>query len=251
MKQFILPDGYKGGSFFNLTGKEFHYLIRVLRIKESESFSGMDNRGNSYKITVKDISRDSCRLDILENRKRKDHSPRITLFQCLPKGRKMDLIIRQATEIGISNIIPIKSSFTVSSISESSKDNKIARWERIAREAAQQSGSFRMPEIMPPIVLSDLSKIWNNNETGIFFHHEPLENNTLHRYLFECSQNISIVIGPEGGLAKKETVFLKNTGFKPVYLGSNILRTETAAIYALSAIHILLLEKKAWKLSSL
>jgi len=246
LKQYILPPEYKGEKQFILSGKGFHYLTRVLRKKEGAVLSGMDKNGSRVKITIVKTGSDSCILEIEKTGAAVQKLPVITLYQCLPKGKKMDLIVRQATETGISRIIPLSSRYSIPKLENRDLLKRKERWEKIAVEAAQQSGADRIPDILPPINLKEIGRYYKKDSLALFFHQQPLENNTLHMYLSTDTESTALLIGPEGGIAEKEIDFLIDTGFHPVCFGTNVLRTETAAIYAIAAVQSIILERKAW-----
>jgi 16S rRNA (uracil1498-N3)-methyltransferase len=267
MRQFLLPAAYRETTVLTVTGKEFHYLCRVRRVREGEGLRGIDRNGGRYDLTVLRIEPGRCTLKVEPSDRGPEetdeaaslsadgaddrtqgHGPFITLCQCLPKGRKLDQIVRQVTEAGVSRIVPVESAHSVTRI-ESRTDamKKLERWERVAREALQQCGAPRPPEIIAPVALTQVPGLLEPGELGLFFHQERISGVSLHRYLAERPDRITYVVGPEGGLSNDETRFLLDHGFKPVYLGQNILRTETAALYALAAITLLVLEIESWK----
>lgn len=260
MRQFLLPASYRGATVLRITGKEFHYLCRVRRVREGEELHGIDRIGGTYDLTVLGVGPGSCTLRVTPagsgpepggtgtNGRAKTSGPFITLCQCLPKGRKLDQIVRQVTEAGISRIIPVGSAHAVTRIeSETDAMKKLERWERVAREALQQSGATRLPAILAPVALRELPGLLEPGELGLFFHQERISGTSLHRHLAERPDRITYVVGPEGGLSNDETGLLTDHGFKPVFLGENVLRTETAALYALAAIKLLVLEIESWK----
>lgn len=250
MRQFILPDFYNGESFLSLEGDNFHYLCKVLRKNEGSSFPGLDKNGNRWLLTIKKINHNSCLLKISPSIKKEENTPEITLVQCLPKGKKMDLIIRQAVESGIKRIIPVMSDHAIPKF-DNQKDieKKRTRWKKIAIEAMQQSGSVKIPEIKKMILIDQIPKIWNNCGLSLFCHQNRIADNSLHDCLNEKTDHICIIIGPEGGLSDREVVLLQNAGFKSVFLGNNVLRTETAALYTTAAVNVILMEKNRWNLN--
>jgi 16S rRNA (uracil1498-N3)-methyltransferase len=164
----------------------------------------------------------------------------------------MDLIVRQAAEGGLSEIVPFVSEYSVPHFDADKALTKTQRWERIIREARQQSGSPEATSIKP---LSDVSGIINyweqlksseKNLVGILLHQDPLEQGSFHRYLSNDINRVALLIGPEGGFSPSETDRFLNAGFKALVMGNTILRTETAALYAAAAIRIILLEKSSW-----
>ena len=163
----------------------------------------------------------------------------------------MDQIIRQATEAGVFKIIPVVSDFSVSRL-DTEKSGKIDRWRKIIREAIQQSGSRVNTQIELPVTIYERFVIDEyaciDGGIGLFFHQEALDQSTLHGYLSTNPARISLIIGPEGGLSDREIEVLYNNNFKSVYLKTNVLRAETAALYAVSAVQTILLESENWAL---
>jgi 16S rRNA (uracil1498-N3)-methyltransferase len=194
--------------------------------------------------------------------------PPIILFQGLPKGAKMDLIVRQAAEGGIREVVPFKSEYsavkTKSAAAGSANaggplDEKIKRWERIIKEARQQSGSVIPTEVKAPRSVDGLLDYWAEllktrpRGLGILLHPEPwnpaggpLAQGTFHDYLNNDPGFVVLAVGPEGGFSPGEAARFIGAGFKPLVMGSTILRTETAALYAAAAVRIILLESASW-----
>jgi 16S rRNA (uracil1498-N3)-methyltransferase len=155
----------------------------------------------------------------------------------------MDLIVRQAAEAGVGSIMPLVSERSLG-ISGDFRE-RVARWKRIAREALQQSGNTRMPDIGEPRSLADAAagRDW---DLGLFFHQERLDGGTLHEVLWEGPARVALLIGPEGGLSDREVELLRGCGFRAVFLGGAVLRTETAAVYAIAAVKTVLQERQWW-----
>jgi 16S rRNA (uracil1498-N3)-methyltransferase len=174
------------------------------------------------------------------------------LFQALPKGDKMDLIVRQAVESGITEIVPFISEFSVAR-APSVEGQKFTRWERIIKEARQQSGSKCITTLHNPLKVKLLIEYWqtlkNEGALGLVFHHQKgLEQKSLHEYLNISPKMVVFAIGPEGGFSDSEVSLFLENDFKPVTIGDTILRTETAALYCAAAIRIILLERDTWEL---
>lgn len=251
MRLFLIPEFYRGGSILELTGNDYHYLIRVLRYKKGFEFSGRDDKGNFFDLTIIEIFDDRCVLEVKKSVMEQLKLPEITLYQCVCKGKKMDQIIRQATESGVFSIIPVVSDFSVARL-DTESSGKMDRWRKIIREAIQQSGSRANTQIGVPVTINELACINEsaciNGEIGLFFHQKVLDHGTLHGYLSLQPMRISLVIGPEGGLSDREIEVLYNNNYKSVYLKTNVLRAETAALYAVSAVQTILLESESWVL---
>jgi 16S rRNA (uracil1498-N3)-methyltransferase len=204
---------------------------------------------------------------------------RIILFQALPKGAKMDLIIRQATEAGVMEIVPFEGGHSVAR-SVADREGKNARRERIVREARQQSGSPRETLLHPPLTLEGALAYWKSLKTrwrrplGLLMHppevpfgrgkttppekntsfssgvqSSPLETPSFHGYLDTVPDVAAIAVGPEGGFSPEEVDRFRAEDFKLLSLGDTVLRTETAALYAIAAVRIILLERSRWILN--
>jgi len=177
--------------------------------------------------------------------------PPLALFQGLPKGSKMDLIIRQAAEGGLSVVAPFQSEYSAVK-AKSIKTEKVKRWEKIIREARQQSGSVTETRVLPPCSFDALLEYWESikkqysSPLGILFHQDPIATGSFHDYLGKESDFVALAIGPEGGFSPAEVSRFLEAGWKALVMGNTILRTETAALYGAAAIKIILLEKATW-----
>ncbi len=248
MRLYLIPDSYDDSGELVLTGSQFHYIVHVLRYRRGSEFEGRDKSGRGYKLRVKEIYEKSSVLEVKGFGSKSSELPEIVLYQCVCKGRKMDQIIRQASETGVTRIVPVVSDFSVVK-TDSGNSGKTERWTRIVKEAIQQSGSMVNTLIDAPVTIDDLPVIDSGTGIGMFFHQESTESPvSLHEYLSTGSSRISIVIGSEGGLSDREIEILYRYKYKPVYLKTNILRAETAAIYAVSAVQTILLESENWRL---
>jgi 16S rRNA (uracil1498-N3)-methyltransferase len=255
MKQFILNCKPNSKNLVTLDGDDYKYLVRVRRLAVGEQFSALLPDGTETLVQITSIDKNkltgkigdiSCRHKDTDSKEIK-----MVLFQALPKGGKMDLIVRQAAEGGITEIVPFVSEFSMAK--KSAGDVKISRWERIIKEARQQSGSKTATVIQQPLSLKELFEYWKNlkGAAGLLFHHQGVEQNSLHEYLnnIDTAQSVVLAIGPEGGFSDAETALFVENGFKPFTIGNTILRTETAALYCAAAVKIILLEKDKWQLN--
>ena len=262
MKQFLLPEGWtrtvgEEEGQIRISGRGAHYLRNVLRKVPGDGFPGLDREGKRYILRVIAFQGDNVLLSVEEEETAKaplaepapSHGPEITLVQCLPKGKKMDLIVRQATELGAARIVPVISRYSVPKMENIDTSKKQTRWKSIIKEAVQQSGAARVPILEK---LSSLSEFVEGTAKtmglGLFFHQDPLENGSLHGYLSLQPERVTLLVGPEGGLDEREISLLLFRGFHPVYVGERVLRAETAAMSALAMVRILLLEKELWKM---
>ena len=264
MKQFILnkePDFSQGdgSGIVQLEGNDYHYLVNVRRLATGEFFPALLPDGKETLVQVLSIERGALtgKCSTTENlaHRQENNLPPIILFQSIPKGDKMDLIVRQAAEGGITEIVPFISEFSTAKIS-AEKGQKFLRWERIIKEARQQSGSKTATILHQPLTKNELFDYWKKlrekdaaNTLGLLFHHQKgLVNESLHGYLNSNPLVVAFAIGPEGGFSEKEVSLFMENGFKPLTIGDTVLRTETATLYCAAAIRVLLLEKDSWML---
>jgi len=246
LKQFLLPGWYRGESRISLDGEDFRYLVRVLRKRAGDRLAAVDAGGTGFVLRILRVGRSECDVELAPAAVApvSPGGTRITLMQCLPKGRKIDLIVRQATEAGVERIVLVLSEH--SQVRPDEKDARVPRLRKIAREALQQSGAPRLPEIEEPRSLASVAQGAGQWDTALFFHEKPRGGAALHQLLAGTPRSVAILIGPEGGLSGDEAALLEGAGFHPVYLGDSVLRVETAALYALGAVKTILQERDAW-----
>jgi 16S rRNA (uracil1498-N3)-methyltransferase len=270
MKQFILDKPPDKNGIIRLRGKDFHYLVRVRRLAPGECFPALLPGGAETLVRIRSteggVLTGECDACFAEagalapsppggrEKAGARTMPPLILFQALPKGGKMDLIVRQAAEGGLAEVFPFHSTFSVPRLKKDEALAKQARWERIVKEARQQSGSSVSTAIHAPASLDSLFAYWEElvrahpRALGLLFHQVPLEQASLHSYLDNDPELAALVIGPEGGFSGAEAARFLAAGFKPLTIGAAVLRTETAALYGAAAIRIILLEKDSWKI---
>lgn len=220
---------------YTLKGEDAHHAIKSLRVKIGENIILCDKNSFEHICKVEKISKDEVLLSVIKSQKNTSESNiKITLYQALPKNDKMDLIVQKSVELGVFKIVPIETSRCISKPSEKSISKKIERWQKIAKEAAKQSGRGIIPNISSPLKLDEaISKIKDYDKSLVFYENggEKIKN-SLKTY----DKNISIFIGPEGGFETEEIDKLKSFGATISTLGTRILRTETASLAAISVI---------------
>jgi 16S rRNA (uracil1498-N3)-methyltransferase len=220
---------------------------------------GLDHQGNQVSIRLKGSDPGRCVLEITRDTKpagataSDESSVKIVLFQCMPKAAKMDLIIRQAVEAGVDTIVPVQSENSIPRLDGDNIEQKRQRWSRIARQAMQQCGRQSVPVITAPVPISDVPHTWSEvsgpGDVCLVFHEKAFSDADLHRLLSEGPRSVGICVGPEGGFSADEVAGLLNSGLQPVYINTNILRCETAALYAVAAVQTVILEKDSWNIS--
>jgi 16S rRNA (uracil1498-N3)-methyltransferase len=258
VKQFLLAKEPDDG-IVRLDGDDYRYLVRVRRLAPGEFFPALLPNGEETLIQVLSVEK-----GVLTGKRVSAQNPQyspspsipaLLLFQALPKGEKMDLIVRQAAEGGITEIVPFVSEFSIAKASAG--EQKFSRWQRIIREARQQCGSKIATAIRRPLSKEEMINYWKERKAaralGLLFHHQGLEKKTLHSYLDSSyldsvPEVIVIAVGPEGGFSGAEVSLFLENGFNPITIGDTILRAETAALYCAAAVRTILLERDSWQL---
>ncbi len=231
---YAAPDAFnlRSGSV-TLAADEARHLRDVLRLKTGDDVSVFDGQGKEFHGRVAESRRDSARIDIVaEIAPQRPESPlQLNLALALLKGEKFDLVVQKTTELGVTRIIPVATKLAdVRLRDESDAAKRVTRWQRIALEAAKQSGRARVPEIHAPVAFDELVNNATLNVPSLLF--TEREGATLaeaQRHLVR-PESLTIVIGAEGGWTDPELNLAKEKGWQLVTLGGRIMRAETAAI---------------------
>ena len=226
-RRFFAPPGAFnfGKQIVTLTADEARHLREVLRLKADDEVSVFDGEGREFRATVAQARRESAELDLKnEIEPARPESPlKITLAVALLKGEKFDLVVQKATELGVYKIVPLMTQHADIKLRDvSDAEKRVARWQRIALEAAKQSGRAVVPEVGQPVNLQSVFI-----ETCFLF--SEREGHGLTE--IETDQ-VTAIIGSEGGWADEELDQARAAGAQIVTLGGRILRAETAAIIA-------------------
>lgn len=220
-----------------LDGESARHITRSLRMKTGDMLTVTDGSGIDYGCLITDITKDTAILEVCY-KQASDSEPgcNVTIYQGVPKSQKMEDIIQKCVELGVYSIVPTLTKRCVSRPDDKSAAKKNARYQKIALEAAQQSGRGIVPQISDMVTLKQaLSQ--DENEVKIVFYEgggEPLKD-----IIQSDTKSVSIYIGPEGGFDKDEIDLIKEKGASVATLGKRILRTQTAPVAALTAIMLL------------
>lgn len=237
MQQFFAePTQIKENKVY-LEGADVNHMKNVLRMKPGEDVRINDGAGKTYLCCVSGYGEQTAVLDILKELDSDTELPsRIVLFQGLPKGDKMDWIVQKAVELGVYSIVPFAAKRSVVKLDEKKAVKKQARWQAIARGAAEQSGRGIVPEVHTVHTFAESLEM--AGELDVILIPYELEEGMREtvRVMEEIvpGQSVGIFIGPEGGFEEEEVERAKAAGAHPVTLGKRILRTETAGLTALS-----------------
>jgi len=243
MKQLVLPAVLSDGQRITLSRGDSHYLGHVLRVKTGEQLTVVDGNGQKHIVEVASVTADAVTLQHLVPLDDGIEATHIRVYQAIPKGRRFDDIVRNLTQLGVREITPIVTERSVADPTDKI-DAKTERWNRVAKEAVQQSGAPPVT-VHTPRRLRDLDV--DTSDLSLVLHPEPLENEPLHVYLVKAPNEISLWVGPEGGFADNEVQWLRERGAVPLWLGPRVFRSELAAVVAASSIQTILLEQSAWR----
>ncbi len=234
MFNFFAKEENRQGDSFHLTGPDCNHIKNVLRMKKGDTLL-ISCEGKSHLCSLKECENELAVAEIIEENFQDTELPvRLYLFQGLPKGDKMELIIQKSVELGVHKIIPVEMNRCVVKLDGKKKAAKVARWQAIAESAAKQSKRTLIPEIALPLSYGeavreaeklDLFLVPYESKRGTADTKEALS-------LIKKGSSVGILIGPEGGFEESEVEKAFSSGGRIVSLGSRILRTETAAITA-------------------
>ena len=229
-RRFAIAPDQRQGDQVTFDREESRHLARVLRMTPGDTVVAVDGSGRDYTVRLDTVAAEVTGT-IVGVATRDSESPfAITLVQGLPKGDKLETVIRAATELGVARIAPVSTARAVVRLDPARVAARMTRWERVAREAAKQCGRSRLPVIEAPRPLAD----WLG---------EPAAADTLRVCLWEDERaplagvltaltttpaRAIAAVGPEGGLTREEAELARRAGWHVVGFGPRLLRTETA-----------------------
>ena len=235
MHRFYAGSASPDRTLFTLDTEDSFHAVRVLRLRPDDRAEVIFG-GERFLSVLEEASPSAVTLRALQPLPSTEPGLSVTLFQGMPKGDKMDLIVQKAVELGAVRIVPVVFSRSVVRLNEKDAARKTERWRKIAREAGKQSGRCCVPEVHPVVSFGDLPGLFASCEKVAVPWEECAHGGPLafvRRY--PSLSSLGIVIGPEGGISAEETDALLAMGCESITLGKRILRTETAGLASLSA----------------
>jgi 16S rRNA (uracil1498-N3)-methyltransferase len=219
-----------------ISGLQAHHITNVLRLKIGDEITLFDGKGYEYQAKIVELQRGKLIAHVQAKLEPAVESPLdIVLGQALIKGDKMELIIQKATELGVSRIVPLKTTYSRRTNPESLA-RKQERWQKIVTEATQQCNRIKLPRIDAPLKLSEFCTKFKAAELKLIFWEQKKEQGNERLTDIKAVNQIALLIGPEGGFTPHEIQAAQEHGFIPLGLGPRILRAETAAIIALTIV---------------
>src|SRR5256886_14037064 len=242
MHRFYLSPEHWDPSALTLRGPEAHHARDVLRMKSGSRLVVFTGRGREVTAEVVDVTRGEVHLRRLQETETPPFRCPITLGQAIPKGKNMDLIVQKAVEIGAAEIAPLISERTIIDLDAKEAEQKKAKWQQIAIEAAKQCGQNWLPTVDAPRKLKDFFSHAGSFDLRLIGSLQP-DAIHLKKILSDYTEqhrdrpkNVLMLVGPEGDFTPAELALAKTNGCQPITLGPIILRVETAAIYCLSVL---------------
>jgi 16S rRNA (uracil1498-N3)-methyltransferase len=233
-RRFFVPGVHDTGAAVEVAGSDAHKILNVLRLRDGDRIEIVDSAGVLFAAAVR---ADSGTLTAVLQQAiaRAPQSPlRVDVAQALPKGRKMDLVVEKATELGAAAIVAFSCERSIGEAGEA----KLERWRRLAAAAAQQCGRLDIPPVSALASFGSLLETFGRYD-AVAFAWELTQPQPLRKRLDELLRGVArllIVVGPEGGFSHGEADAAVAAGAVPLWLGPRILRTETAALALLAIV---------------
>ena len=250
MHRFYLPPEQCRDKTLTLTGREAHHALNVLRVRAGERVVVLDGAGRELMCEAQSPGAEELKLTVTQDNFVPPLPFQITLLQAIPKGKIMDGIVQKAAELGTHRIVPLLSDRVVTQLDDESGAARAEKWRATAIEAIKQCGSAWLPQVEVPITPKDYLARNEKFELPLI---ASLQSDRRHpREYFEtflrerkrAPTTICVWVGPEGDFTPAEMNAIKSGGALPISLGRLVLRSETAAIYALSVLNYELQAKK-------
>lgn len=227
------------GSTAALLGEDAAHAVKSLRMRAGEELTLCDEKGVDHRCVITAVSPDCVQLNVIESAPNTAELPcRVSLYQSLPKGDKLETIVQKAVELGVYDITPVLTSRCISRPDELSMNKRVERLNKIALEAAKQCGRGVVPKVHPLVSYSEALRQMRGITVPILCYEGGGKG--LSKILNGVDGTIAVCIGSEGGFSPEEAAQAQSAGIIAATLGSRILRTETAPLFALSVISFLL-----------
>jgi 16S rRNA (uracil1498-N3)-methyltransferase len=235
ISRFYCPELDINNTHFSLPEAAHRHAVQVLRLKKGAVIQVFDGRGLAYLATLDRIEKRESVVILGEKLDTQNESPlEITLLQGVSRGERMDYAIQKAVELGVHKVIPVITERCNVSLSKERSEKRLAHWQGVMISACEQSGRSTLPELGEIMRLEDCLTL---NQTSTRLVLDPMASQGFS--CMEKQQQVTLLIGPEGGLSEEEVSSVTKNGFSAINFGPRILRTETAAVAAIAAMQTL------------
>lgn len=238
MQRYFIEPGHWSEHQVEITGDDVHHIVNVMRSAVDEEIIVSDGLGKAARARLSVIEPKRVVATIVELLAQECELPiRVTIAQGLPKGDKMEWILQKGTELGAFAFFPFSSERTIVKLDAKKEAKKLERWQKIAKEAAEQSHRTVLPTVNAPLRFDQLLQA-AKTYTAAVIAYEKEDENGLRGVLTTLApgDTLLVLIGPEGGFSEEEVAKAQAAGVRSVTFGPRILRTETASQYVLSAV---------------
>lgn len=235
--RLYLPEEMEVGSRLRLGVDNRRYIGNVLRLRVGDRLILFDGRGKECDAVIRELDAVSAAVEILEKRDVSTAGVRVTLAQALPKGSKMDVIVQKTTELGVTRVIPFHSLRSIPRLPAEKSRLKTARWQKIAVEACRQCGRADIPEVTDVLSFEEAVEVGVPGALKLLLWEEERERRAREVLKDENAaqtDDIVVMVGPEGGFAPSEVDKALKLQYRSVGLGPRILKVETASIAILT-----------------
>ncbi len=230
MPKFFVDKNSIGEKNIEITGDDATHIATVLRAKVDEEITVCDGYGTDYVCRLIGINKKQVLAEIIKKYENENEPEvKITLYQGLPKGDKMELVIQKCIEIGVDRIVPVVTEHTVVKINDKAEKKNI-RWNKIAEAAAKQCGRGKIPIVDKIMTFEEAVENSKELDQSIIPYEKERETSIRSFAKSFDGKSIGIFIGPEGGFSESEIELCKKNNISSVSLGKRILRTETAGL---------------------
>ena len=231
LTRVYVEEALAAGKSLVLEGSAANHIMRVLRLRDGDVLTLFDGRGGEHGARITGFRRDSVQVEVQEHRDvERESKLNLTLAQGISRGERMDWVMQKATELGVTRIIPVITERTMVKLDERQSERKLEHWRAIVIAACEQSGRNRVPEVAAPCAYHEVLRSGDGNGKKLLL--SPTGN--LNARDLALSGRATLLVGPEGGLSPEEQEQAVGAGFEQVRMGPRVLRTETAAIAALT-----------------
>lgn len=236
LPQHLVPSlaGVVAGSEVTVEGDEAHHAVVVRRLRVGEALLLTDGLGRLVTGEVSATSKRSFTVVATAVEDRDEPRPRVTVVQALPKGERGELAVEVLTEVGVARVVPWAAARSVAVWKGERAARSLAKWQATAREAAKQSRRAWHPEVLPLAATDEVAALIAGHDVAVVLHEDATE--PLAALALPADGDILVVVGPEGGLTDDEVARFVAAGAVAVRLGSEVLRTSTAGVAAVSAL---------------
>ncbi|MDB5052244.1 MAG: methyltransferase, RsmE family [Bacilli bacterium] len=245
MQRYFIPSEQFLETTVTLHGGDAHHIIRVMRAQVGDQIICSNGLNREALVAITSMDKETVEAAVVEERAMTNETAvEVWIAQSLPKGDKLETIIQKCTEIGAARIIPFVSERTIVQYDDKKEAKRLERWAKIAKEAAEQAHRNKVPDVSGPQSWKQILQLISQVEIALICY-EKESGLQLKQLLVRTFANngsgpalgkVMLLIGPEGGFTPKEVSEAESAGSHSISLGKRILRTETAAMVALTCV---------------